>query len=79
MDLTIDCRDGLAAIHEQLAAELAFPQWYGKNLDALHDCLTDLSQHVTFTLHYPELLPGLVRVLTGSAAENPNLTVILAQ
>lgn len=26
-----------------IAAVLAFPEWSGRNLDALHDCLTDLS------------------------------------
>ena len=27
----------------QLASVLAFPQWFGRNWDALEDCLTDLS------------------------------------
>jgi hypothetical protein len=35
-----------ADLGEVLAAfghDLAFPEWYGANLDALNDCLTDLS------------------------------------
>lgn len=28
---------------EAIAQELAFPGWFGHNLDALYDCLTDLS------------------------------------
>lgn len=26
-----------------VAAALSFPDWFGRNLDALHDCLRDLS------------------------------------
>ena len=29
-------------LHEALARGLALPDWYGGNLDALFDCLTDL-------------------------------------
>jgi RNAse (barnase) inhibitor barstar len=28
---------------DAIAAGLAFPDWFGRNLDALYDCLTDLS------------------------------------
>ena len=77
MELTIDCRNGMSAIHTQLAEALRFPAWYGSNLDALHDCLTELSQDVTFTVLWPEFLPGLKRVLIDSAEDNPHLTLIL--
>ncbi len=30
------------AFHALLARALGFPAWYGGNLDALYDCLTDL-------------------------------------
>ena len=33
-----------AGLHQYIAKELDFPQWYGKNLDALFDCLTDLTE-----------------------------------
>lgn len=29
-------------LHAALADALHFPDWYGSNLDALYDCLTDL-------------------------------------
>lgn len=32
------------AAHRYLAEQLEFPEHYGKNLDALYDCLTDLEQ-----------------------------------
>lgn len=28
-----------------MSRDLGFPDWFGGNLDALHDCLTDLSWH----------------------------------
>lgn len=28
---------------DAIAAALSFPDWFGRNLDALYDCLTDLS------------------------------------
>lgn len=31
-------------LHRALAEGLRFPAWYGGNLDALHDCLTDLNE-----------------------------------
>ena len=34
------------ATHEYLAKTLRLPAYYGHNLDALHDCLTDLSRSV---------------------------------
>lgn len=69
-ELTLDCRDGMTAIHELLARELAFPEWYGRNLDALFDCLTDLAEDVSITLLQGELLPELKRVLCDAAEEN---------
>ena len=29
-------------VHDLLSEKLAFPEYYGRNLDALYDCLTDL-------------------------------------
>ena len=44
-----------AALLKQLGEALNFPDWYGANFDALHDCLTD-----------PECLPGIGHILTIS-------------
>ena len=31
------------AVYDHLSEELSFPAYFGRNLDALHDCLTDIS------------------------------------
>ena len=43
---TIDCKEILDRIsaHEYIADILKFPEYYGKNLDALFDCLTDMGE-----------------------------------
>ena len=33
-------------LHRIFRESLAFPEWYGNNLDALYDCLTELSGKV---------------------------------
>jgi RNAse (barnase) inhibitor barstar len=37
-------------IHEYIAQKLGFPEYYGKNLDALYDCLTDISEETEITI-----------------------------
>ena len=32
------------SIHQTLARTLNFPDWYGHNLDALYDCLSEMGQ-----------------------------------
>ena len=34
--------DSISDLHEILMKEFNFPDYYGKNLDALYDCLTEL-------------------------------------
>ena len=33
-------------LHRIFREALSFPDWYGNNLDALHDCLTEISGKV---------------------------------
>lgn len=42
-NIRIDCSaiDTADGFHEALAQALDFPDYYGKNLDALYDCLTE--------------------------------------
>lgn len=39
-------------IHSYLKEQLDFLEYYGENLDALYDCLTDLSENVCIELHF---------------------------
>ena len=72
-------------IHKILAQQLEFPEWYGGNLDALHDCLTDFHEDVDVSIVHPEALLDtlgsaygrLCRVLSDSAEENPYLKLHL--
>lgn len=68
-------------LHTRLAQLLSLPAWYGKNLDALYDCLTDLHEAVTLTLSHPAALeaalgPGymgaLLRALADAERDQPN-------
>ena len=75
---------GRQAAHQHLAERLSFPGYYGRNLDALFDCLTDLKAPVTVRLLHQEVLEGrldrrgraLVRLLRRAAAENPQVTLL---
>ena len=70
-------------LHRALADGLRFPAWYGGNLDALHDCLTDLTEPSELVICGGDALDTLLgrrgrafrRVLRDSEAENPNFTV----
>ena len=72
------------AAHQHLAERLSFPAYYGRNLDALFDCLTDLKAPVTVRLLHQEALEdrldrrgrALVRLLRRAAAENPQVTLL---
>ena len=80
-EITINCATvaSMAEIHEILARELNFPQWYGRNLDALHDCLTSLCEETRIIfIHFPTLpfrSAGLLNVLHDSESENEKLEV----
>lgn len=37
---------GMSDIHNIFAKELDFPEYYGRNLDSLYDCLSDVSEEV---------------------------------
>lgn len=58
------CLDGRKMIdkeslHTYLAETLALPAYYGRNLDALHDCLTEMNEVEIEVTHREELLAAL--------------------
>lgn len=65
-----------------LGRTLALPPWWGRNLDALHDCLTGLGRPVRLELERRDALEEtafgrrLLRVLEDAAAETPSLELI---
>ncbi len=70
-------------LHTYLAKKLAFPSYYGKNLDALHDCLTERSTPLHITVTYTERLKEhlgdygetLLRVLQDATEENKHISI----
>ena len=47
---------GSAALHAALSAQLGFPDWYGRNLDALYDLLTEPGEPFCVTITDSEAL-----------------------
>lgn len=85
-EITINCRafQSNSDLHRVLADALAFPDHYGNNLDALHDCLTEISEETRICLanwnDAEEKLGRYAcsarRVILDAAFENKHLSVI---
>ena len=70
------------ALHVYLAYMLDLPDYYGRNLDALHDVLGEISDQTRIVLtgqpasgEMAEYLPRLVRVFADAAQENGMLYI----
>jgi hypothetical protein len=69
----------LAAMHDQLAAALDFPDYYGRTFDALRDCLRDVIEH---DYGWDPKATGLVVVLhryDAFAEANPESAQLLVE
>lgn len=76
-----------ARAHAVLKGALHFPAFYGKNLDALYDCMCDDGMRIANPLHIivcfanaardalGEYADGLFDAMTDAAEENEALTV----
>lgn len=80
-NVILDCENLLQKeqAHLYLAQMLDFPDYYGKNLDALFDCLTELGE-CTITLKGEHILHQadcygvkVLQVLEEAAQVNPRL------
>ena len=65
------------AVYDYLAKEMAFPVWFGRNLDALHDCLTDIGAptHLILTGMAAPWARAFLPTFQGAAKRNRNLSV----
>lgn len=85
MNTTIDCGSigSREELHRTFAEALSFPDWYGHNLDALHDCLASLSGTVrlenweTAEARLGKYGRNAKKVLLQSALENEAFILIL--
>ncbi len=76
--ITLDCAglENAQALHEALAEALQFPEWYGKNLDALYDCLAAIHEETQLTvLRLPAFASGFRVVLQDAENDNDCLIV----
>lgn len=67
-----------AQVHDYLKETLDFPEYYGKNLDALYDCLTDLAD-IEITITAPDkdgaIFQKVLRIFKAANRENEGLQV----
>ena len=69
-----------AKVHEYLKEMLEFPEYYGSNLDALYDCLTDLDD-IEITINLPEedgaIFQKVLRVFKAADRKNDSMKLIV--
>lgn len=80
-DVNIGADRNIEKVLARLGRELKFPEWYGNNFDALHDCLNDpdwqKTQGVVILIrgldhvetHAPQATSTLIEVLTSAIGE----------
>ena len=79
--ITLDFENisGKEEMHKYLAEKFEFPDYYGKNLDALFECLTDIAEPTAVNIinainDYDE---QIINVITSAEEENDNLAVFV--
>ena len=73
------------ALHDVFQTRLALPEYYGRTLDALYDCLTDVNEDLelhllhaaTMAEHLGLYAQVLRRMLDDACEENPHLRLIV--
>ena len=81
--ITIDCTgiQNKDQLHCLLAKELAFPEYYGQNVDALFDCLTEIRTPTEIRLlgwhELGDWKEGFQNVFVNASLEEPQLDIAL--
>lgn len=60
-------------LHSFLADKLNFPSYYGNNLDALYDCLTDITYPLLLVASHMEQYEGFLCTIADAAKVNRNI------
>lgn len=71
-------------LHDTLASSLQLPDWYGRNLDALYDCLLDIQEETEIWLLHEESLEDCLKdyaeafkkAVYSACQENPRIHFI---
>ena len=63
--------------HLYLMQMLDFPEYYGKNMDALYDLLTEIAEPVTFRIENSEAMDAQMRrVFQDAALDNEGVLFV---
>lgn len=71
-------------LHKVFREILGFPDWYGSNLDALHDCLTEVSGKVRLSdwdaaeIRLGDYGKKVKKVIAAAALHNTKLDLIFS-
>lgn len=82
--LNLNQYDSSEELQDAIAKSMGFPAWYGKNMDALYDCLTEISEHTCVVIcnieNKPELeeyMNRVMRVFRDAEEENEALCIVI--
>ena len=89
MDYRIDLTGigNRADLHDRLQEALPLPVWYGRNLDAFYDCLTEQAEEWNLTFCgtgdadavLPAYMDALRRLCRAAQAENDRLHIFFEE
>ncbi len=79
--------EDISKVHEELASKLDFPSYYGGNLDALYDVLTEADEPVRIEISFegeenPSMIHAMldmINVIIQAQKENESLELVLKE